>query len=96
MIRVPAKHRSQLFPPITGGLHSGHEQFGEEPTVGELVVLGLVNGIGEPGADGRQAQHAASGVDRGVGDLLGDPADTGHDRPSLGRAGAATGPRRTR
>jgi len=32
-------------------------------------MLGLIGGLGEPGADGGQPQDTAGGVDRGVGCL---------------------------
>ena len=60
----------------------GHEQFGEEPAVGELLPLGLVGGAGELAADGGQPQHPAGGVDCGLGGFLGDASRAGHDWPS--------------
>ena len=66
----------------------GHQQFGEEPAVGQLFAGGGVGELGELGADGGQPQHPAGLVDRGVGGLLGQSAvafERRHDAsPSAG------------
>jgi hypothetical protein len=60
----------------------GQQQLGQEAAVGELFAFGGVGDLVEPGADGRQVQHAAGLVDGGVGGLGGHPAaGWAHDRP---------------
>jgi hypothetical protein len=52
----------------------GHQQLGQEPAVGELLTVGGIGNGGELGAQGRQPQHPACLVDRGVSGGFGQPA----------------------
>ena len=55
------------------------QQLREKPQVGQLFALGGGGDLGEPVADGGQAQHATALLDRGGDRLLGDGAPPGHE-----------------
>ena len=48
----PGAPQPPLSAPVVAVFAFGHEQLGQEACVGELVMLGLVGGLGEPGTDG--------------------------------------------
>jgi hypothetical protein len=58
----------------------GHQQLREEPAVGHLIAGRGLGEVTELAADGGQAQQPASGIDRRVGGLFGEPSMTGHGR----------------
>jgi hypothetical protein len=99
--RLVAREAGGLDPPLGAApgpvVALGHQQFGQEPAVGHLVVGGGLGQLGVLGADGGQVQQPAGLVDGGAGGLLGQSAVAldGHGASSW-RAGGFAGCLRNR